>query len=168
MDITQIEGYREDMTPDEKLSLIEGYTPEEAPKKPVVDKVQFDKVSSELAEAKRQLKAKRTDDENLAAERQALFDQQAEELKSLRREKTLAGHTTSFMDLGLEKDLAGKAASMLADGDTDGLFEALKKHQQGFEKSLRAKILAETPKPPTHESKPDNNSELRKYFGLPT
>ena len=72
-DWTSIEGYREDMTADEKLALLDSYeapkdnpappkdnpnpdpAPAPAPSKGMVSKAQFDKVSSELAAVKKHL-----------------------------------------------------------------------------------------------------------------
>ena len=73
-DWTKVEGYREDMTAEEKLSLLENMdtdpnpqpdpepdpapTPSKAPSREgMISKAQFDKVSKELAAAKRQLRA---------------------------------------------------------------------------------------------------------------
>lgn len=194
-DWTSVEGYREDMSADEKLALLENYSPAEpapsgdpapaaapaakptpdsnlAPKPGYISKREFDKLSSQLAETKRQLRSKMSEDEAREADRQAEMAARDEELKSLRRERTLGLNKAAFLGLGLEENLAGEAATMLADGDNDGLFMALKKHQAGFEKTLRAKILAETPKPPasedpnSEEAKKKDQEQLRRYFGL--
>lgn len=192
-DWTTVEGYREDMSADEKLALLDNYTqptpepeptpepkpepkpapkptPEPAPKPGYISKREFDKVSSQLADAKRQLRSKMSEEEAREADRQAEIAAREEELKSLRRDKTLSNHKASFMGLGLGEDLATEAATMLADGDNDGLFDALKRYQLGFEKQLRAKILAETPKPPTgeptDEARKKADEQLDRYFGL--
>lgn len=198
IDWNTIEGYREDMSADEKLALLDNYTPptpetdpnpepaptpapaaakndpEPKPPKPgYISKREFDKVASDLAAAKRQLRSKMSEEEQREADRQAEIAAREEELKSLRRDKTLSMHKASFMGLGLTEDLATDAATMLADGDADGLFDALKRHQLGFEKALRAKILAETPKPPigndpnNEEAKKQDQANLRRLFGLP-
>lgn len=196
-DWTTVEGYREDMSAEEKLELLNNYsapTPEEpaaeekpaaapapkpapepapAPKPGYISKREFDKVSSQLADAKRQLRSKMSEEEQREADRQAEITARDEELKSLRREKTLSNHKASFMGLGLDEALANDAATMLVDGDADGLFDALKRYQVGLEKSMRAKILAETPKPPAgqdpsnEEAKKQDQANLRRLFGLP-
>ena len=194
-DWTTVEGYRDDMSADEKLALLDNYTPptpaepeptntqesapaakpapEPVPAKPgYISKREFDKVASDLAAAKRQLRSKMSEEEQREADRQAEIAAREEELQMLRREKTLSMHKASFMGLGLSEELANEAATTLADGDSDGLFDTLKRYQLGFEKSLRAKILAETPKPPSsndpngEEAKKQNDAQLRKYFGL--
>lgn len=204
-DWTSVEGYRDDMSADEKLALLENYTPQPAepeeknepepaapapsapaPEKPApaprtsstpkpgfISKRDFDRVSSELAAAKRQLRSRMSEEEQREAERQDEIAARDEELKSLRRERTLGNNKASFMGIGLSEDLAADAAEKLTDGDSDGLFDALRRYQVSYEKSLRAKILAETPKPPAgldpnnEEAKKQDAANLRRLFGLP-
>ena len=201
-DWNNVEGYREDMSAEEKLALLDNYeatkqtepeqiiepTPEpktapkqnteqtapKAEKRPgYVSKQEFDKLASDYAAAKRQLRSKMSEDEQREADRQAEIAAREEELKSLRREKTLSMHKASFMGLSLDEKLANEAATALVDGDSDGLFDVLKRYQVGYEKSLRSKILAETPKPPAstdpngEEAKKQDTTTLRRYFGLP-
>lgn len=191
IDWNGVEGYREDMSADEKLALLDNYTPptptepEEKPTKPqepepkpapkpgYIPKRDFDKLSSDYAALKKQMRSKMSEDEQREADRQAEMEAQAEELKTLRREKELGLNTASFLGLGLTEELANDASTALVDHDTDALFGALKRHQAAFEKALRAKILAETPKPPAgtdpngEEAKKQDDARLRKYFGLP-
>ena len=88
-DWNQLEGYKEDMTPEEKIALLENYdppapkndpapTPNPAPNPDptpapkggaTVSKAQFDKVASELAAVKKQLRGKMTEDEQKEYER---------------------------------------------------------------------------------------------------
>ena len=58
IDITKIEGYRDDMTVEEKLELVLGYEIPEPDYSGYVKKSVFDKTASELADVKKQLKAK--------------------------------------------------------------------------------------------------------------
>ena len=183
-DWTAVEGYREDMTPDEKLALLENYTaptpepaPDPEPAKPeqrpgYILKKDFDKVASELAAAKKQLRAKMTDAEQQEADRLAELDAKEEELKALRREKTLSGYNAAFLGLGYDAQLAESAATSLADGDMDSVFAAMKKQATATEKALRAQILKETPAPPSDddpnsaEKAKKDREKLRGYFGL--
>ena len=183
-DWTQVEGYREDMTNDEKMALLENYNPPApAPAEPepaprnngnMIPKAQFDKVSSELAAAKKQLRSKMTEDEQKEADRQAERDEMRTELEALRREKTQAGYKAAYLSQGYDEQLAEEAATALVDGEMDVVFAAMKKHATNAEKALRARILSETPVPPAGDD-PDNDAKkkaeedkkLRKYFGLP-
>ena len=70
-DWTKVEGYSEDMTAEQKLELLNNLPdPEPAnepevqiPKGAMISKAQFDKVSSELASVKKQLRSRMTEDE---------------------------------------------------------------------------------------------------------
>lgn len=201
-DWTNVEGYREDMSADEKLALLDNYeapkptepeqttepatepkpapkqnteqtAPKAAPKPGYISKRDYDKLASDYAAAKRQLRSKMSEEEQREADRQAEIAAREEELKSLRREKTLSMHKASFMGLSLDEKLADEAATALVDGDSDTLFDVLKRYQVGYEKSLRAKILAETPKPPAstdpngEEAKKADDAKLNRFFGLP-
>ena len=119
-----IEGYSEDLSAEDKLALLSKYQPEpsappappeEKPKpetKPesdapkgnakVIPKTQFDKVASELAATKRQLRAKMSEDEVKELERQQEQDSIKQELEALRKEKTLSTHKASFLSLGYD------------------------------------------------------------------
>ena len=190
IDWNTVEGYREDMSADEKLALLDNYTPptdpkddpkndpepkndtKPAPKPGYIPKRDFDKLSSDYAALKKQMRSKMSDEEQREAERQAAIEAQEEELKTLRREKALSTHKASFMGLGLDEKLSEEAATALVDGEHDDLFGALKRYQTGYEKALRAKILAETPKPPAgtdpngEEAKKQDTANLRRFFGL--
>ena len=61
LDLTKIEGY-ENMTPEEKLKALEGYDVPDPDYSGYVKKDMYDKTASELAEKKKQLQAKLTED----------------------------------------------------------------------------------------------------------
>lgn len=179
-DWTKVEGYSEDMSAEDKLALLENYNPPEPTqddKPPVsmkgfVTKSQFDSLASELAAAKKQLRSRMTEDEAKEADRAAHDEAVENELKALRREKTISMHKASFLARGYEDDLASQAAEALADGDTDTVFAIMGKHQTNAEKALRMQILKEAPVPPPSDQITDEakkkaeDAKLRKYFGL--
>ena len=195
-DWTQVEGYREDMTADEKLALLENIAQPPKPITPTtpldnpptadppttpnpttklngyIPKAQFDKVSSELAAAKKQLKSKMTEDEQREADRVAAEEAMKNELDALRHEKTLNGYKASYLSQGYDEQLADEAATAMADGDMDTVFAVMKKQAANMEKNLRAKILKDTPVPPAGDDPADAKkqkemAELRAVFGLP-
>ena len=188
-DWTKVEGYREDMTAEEKLSLLENMdtdpnpqpdpepdpapTPSKAPSREgMISKAQFDKVSKELAAAKRQLRAKMTNDEIEEERRRQEQEDMKLELETLRKEKTVSNHKASFLSQGYDEALADEAANAMADGDMETVFAAMRKHSVNAEKALRAKILKETPVPPAgddpNEAKAKKEmADLRASFGLP-
>lgn len=175
-DWTAVDGYKEDMSAEEKLALLDGYEPK-APE-PAVDlkgyvkKSQFDSLASELATAKKQLKSRMTEEEAREADRAAHEEAIEAELKTLRREKTISSHKASFLAQGYDDALASEAATALADGDTDEVFSIMAKHKVNAEKALRQQILKDVPVPPPGDNVTDELKEkaeqekLRKYFGL--
>ncbi len=173
-DWTKVEGYKEDMTADEKLALLETFEqPAEEPPRPTgatVSKTQFDKVSSELAALKKQMRSRLTEEEQKEADRQANDMAMKEELETLRKEKTISGHKAQYLAMGYDEQTATDAANALANGDSDEVFAIMKRAQANFEKNLRAKILKETPAPPAGDDankEKEEDAQLRKWFGLP-
>lgn len=168
-DWTQVSGYREDMTAEERVALLENENALPEPPS-TVDKKLYDKLSSDYAEAKRQLRSRQTEEEARAAEQEASRLAMEEELNTLRREKTLAGYRASFMSLGYAEEMAGQAAEALCDGKTDDVFALMRRCRENEEKAMRAKIMNETPVPPPNEGKgsPDGEMQrLRRAMGLP-
>lgn len=182
---TEIEGYKEDMSAEEKLALLENL-PEpakdeqepEVPKsvpapKGFISKRQFDEVSSQLAKAKKELRSKMSEEEQKEADRQAQYEAMSAELEGLKKEKTLSSYKASFLALGYDATLADEAAAAMSEGDMDAVFAAIGKQGKNLEKALRAKLLAETPTPPAGDANPDKLKEKaeenkrRIAFGLP-
>ena len=174
-DWTAVEGYKEDMSAEEKVALLENFEPK-APEpinmKGYVAKTQFDSVASELASVKKQLRSRMTEDEAREADRAAHDEAVENELKALRREKTISTHKASFLAQGYDDTLATEAAVALADGDTDQVFALMSKQKVNAEKALRQQILKDTPVPPAGDNVTDKAKEeaerkkMRKYFGL--
>lgn len=204
-DWNTIEGYREDMSADEKLELLNNYNPPEpapsdpaptpADPKPAADpapapaaksavkptnplmtevawKRERDKLTSENGNLRKELRKYMTEQQAKEAERQAEIEAQNAELEMLRRDKTLSDLTANFLARGYDETMSRQAAEALADGDTNALFDIMAKRDMANEKTLRAKILAETPKPPasdpnSEEAKRQDKENLRRLFGLP-
>lgn len=184
---SNIEGYREDMTAEEKLALLENYEPPK-PTEPVteptepkpspakggaVSKERFDKVSSELAALKKQMKSRMTEEEQKELERQTEVEDMRTELDELRHEKKVASFKASYLAQGYDEALAEKAANAMADGDEKALFEAMTAHNANAEKAMRAKLLKETPVPPASETPKEEDKDkkmldiMRRSMGLP-
>ena len=196
-DWTKIAGYHEDMTADEKLALLDSQEEEDqppaepeadkqAPAQPepeqqppvkpspgLISKVQFDKVASELAKVKKELRARMTAEEQKEADRMANDEAMRLELEALRKEKTLNSYKASYLAQGYDERTAEDAATALADGDMDTVFALMKKQAISTEKALRAKILKEIPVPPAGDppsadmEKKKELESLRASFGLP-
>ena len=180
-DWSKVEGYKEDMTADEKLALLDNYepedpTPQEDPKPAAgyVSKKRFDEVASELAKTKKELKGRMSADEQAELERQTKANEMETELKELRHEKTVSTYKASYLAQGYDEKLAEEAANAMADGDSEKVFAAMKKFNEAQEKALKAKLLKETPVPPASDDpnhKEDPNEKMlaamRKAMGLP-
>lgn len=180
-DWTKVEGYNEEMTPEEKIALLESYEPEETPKekepeqKPsagYVSKKRFDEVASELAKTKKELKSRLSTDEQAEMERQTRVNEMETELEELRHDKKVSTYKASYLAQGYDEKLADEAANAMADGDSDKLFTAMKRFNDAQEKALKAKLMQETPRPPasdTKEEKPEDKmvAAMRKAMGLP-
>lgn len=150
-DWTKVEGYREDMTADEKMALLAAWEPDDKPPAGFVSKAQFDKTASELAAAKKELRDRMTDEQRKEADNEAM----RKKLETLEHDQNVSNQKTRFMALGYDEDAAQAAALALVDGNTDAVFAAMKKHGEEAEKNLRAELLRDTPTPPAG-SKPDD------------
>lgn len=146
IDISTIEGYSE-MTAEEKLAALEAMELPEPDFTGWVKKDALDKVASEAASYKKQLREKMTAEEEKAereAEERAALQQRVQELE---REKTIHEYVTSYLAMGYEESLAKTTAEALVAGDMETVFENQRSFAQAREKALRAEILKTTPRP---------------------
>lgn len=147
------DAYKEGMTADEIISALEKVADPNAEIEKLRNAVT--KANSEAAEYKKQLKAKRTDDENAAqeqADKLAEMQKQIEALtadkENLVKEKTLASYREKFVAQGYDAELAGKAASALADGDMDKVFKFQSEFMTAHDTAYKASLLKDMPTPP--------------------
>lgn len=148
MDITKLEGYADTLTADEKLALIQKYEPPAPDLTGYIKKDIFDKTASELADAKKTLKAKMTEDEQKEADRVANETTLKNRLAELEKETAMSKHKSDFLGLGYDDALATDTAKALADGDMTRVFANQKIHIENVKKAERAASLADDPKPP--------------------
>jgi uncharacterized membrane protein YukC len=147
-DFTKLTGYKPEMTADEKLALLDKYETPPADYTGYIKKDTFDKTASDLAEAKRQLKAKQTEDEQKEAARLEAETAIKTELETLRKENAITKSKAEFLALGYDDTLATDTAKALADGDMPKVFANQKAHIENVKKAERAAALADDPKPP--------------------
>ena len=146
IDISTIEGYAE-MTPEEKLAALEAIELPEPDFTGWVKKDALDKVASEAAAYKKQLREKMTAEEEKAereAEERAALEARVHELE---RERTIHGYTSAYQAMGYDDTLAKSTAEALVNGDMDTVFENQRSFAVAREKALRAEILKSTPRP---------------------
>ena len=128
IDTTVIEGF-ESMTAEQKVeALLKVEVPEKIDLSGYVKKDLFDKTASELAEAKKTIKGKMSEDE--AAKAQADADRKALEDKytELLRKSTIAEHTARYIAMpGYDEKLARELADRRAAEQKEQQFSAYKK-----------------------------------------
>ncbi len=176
IDVSKIEGYA-DMSAEEKLAALEGFE-FEAPKVDDSNEVKnlkesLSKANSQAAEWKRQFREKQTEAERAEAERAEREKAVEEELKSLRRDKTVSGYVAQCLALGYDKDLALKAAEAMADGNAAEILNCQQSFLEAKQKEIEANALNKQPTltvgaPPTaKQAEQDEYNKMRHYFGLP-
>lgn len=110
-------------------------------------KAAFNKASSELAEAKKTIRAGQNADEVAKAEREAAEKAKDELIANLQRRMAVSDAKERLVALGFDAKLASDTAELIADGKTDDVFGKLTEFKVGFEKAIRADIAKNAPKP---------------------
>ena len=146
LDLTKIEGY-ENMTPEEKLKALEGYDVPDPDYSGYVKKDMYDKTASELAEKKKQLQAKLTEDEAAKQKEQEEREELQSKYDKLLHENQVSKFKANLLAMGYDEKLAGETAEAMANGETEKVFANQKKHLEAVEKRVRAEALKDTPKP---------------------
>ena len=105
------------------------------------------KSNSENAEWKKKHREALSEEERKAQETADLIAQLKEQNATLLRESNVSKHKAKFLAMGYEEALAGDAAAAMVDGDMEKLFSYQQKHQEAFEKKIRADAMKGTKKP---------------------
>lgn len=177
IDVSKIEGYAE-MSAEDKLNALEEFEFEAPAPKDNSDEVTklktaLSKANSDAAEWKRQFREKQTEAERAEAERKEHEAAVEEELRTLRRDKTVSGYIAQCLALGYEKELALQAAEAIADGDAAKIMECQQEFLATKQKELEKAALNRQPglsvgAPPTaQQAEQSADDKLRHYFGLP-
>lgn len=140
MDITKIEGYREGMTTEEIIGLVNGYEPDMSG---YVKKSVFDKAASEAADFKKKYRS--TLDDNEAKE--LAYAETLKELETIKREKTVSDNAKLYISAGYSAEDAQKSAEFLMNGDISKVIEMQSKYLEKVKKDIEAKLLENTPSP---------------------
>ena len=147
IDTTAISGF-DAMTDAEKLSaLLELDVPERVDLGNYVTKAQFDKTSSELAEAKRNLKSKMTEDELAKAEAEKAHRETEEKYNALLKKSTISEYKAKYLAQGYDEKLAEETAEALFNNETDKVFANSEKFRASIEQRMKSELLKGTPKP---------------------
>lgn len=175
IDVTKIDGY-ENMSAEDKLKALEEYefdTPKDNSEEVKNLKESLSKANSQAAEWKRQFREKQTEAERAEAERAEREKAVEEELKTLRRDKSVSGYVAQCLALGYSAELAQKAAEAMADGNTAEILACQQTFLEVKQKELEAAALNKQPtitsgSPPTaKQADHDAINRERAWFGLP-
>ena len=161
IDTTTIEGFDAMSDADKLSALLKFEIPEKVDLSQYVSKQTFDKTSSELAEKKRLLNDRMSEDERTKAEAETQMKDLQSKYDALLKENTISKYKAEYLAQGYSDELAGKAAKAMADGDTAKVFEYAKTAKAEFEKTLKAELLKGTPKPGGNE--PDEGGNEKPY-----
>lgn len=153
IDVTTIQGY-EDMTPEERVEALTsfemadpdytGYILKEEYNKM---KAQFDKTASELAEMKKQYKARLTDEEQKQAEHDEELESLRQKVQLMETETTIAEIKANYISMGYDEELAHDTAKATVEGDNKRIFANHKKFLEAHDKAFEANLIANTPRP---------------------
>ena len=172
IDTAKIENY-ETMSAEDKLKALEEYefeTPAPKENDEVTKlKAALSKANSDAAEWKRQFREKQTEAERAEAERKERVAAVEDELRTLRRDKSVSGYVAQYLALGYTQELALKAAEATADNDAATIMSCQQEYIEAKTKELEAAALNKQPSitpgaPPTAK---DAINKTRGYFGLP-
>lgn len=177
VNVNEIPGYSE-MSAEDKIKALEAFE-FEAPKQTDDGEVKrlkeaLSKSNSEAASWKRQLHEKMSEAEKADADRKEREQQIEEELKTLRKDKTIATLEKAYLAAGYPAELAAASAVAQAEGDTDTVLKNQMAYLSETRKKLESEALNKQPplsvgnppagKPLTEE---DRIAELAmKYAGL--
>lgn len=155
IDTSKIEGY-ENMTAEEKVKALEGYTLADPDYSGYVKKDVFDKTASELAQTKKDLKARMTDEEKTKAENEALLKQYKEQAEALQKEKNIAMNKAQFISAGYDEAMATESAEALEKGDYATVFKNQQTVIENVKKIAKGQAMASTTPP---AGKPDEGNK---------
>ena len=134
-------------------------------------KTALSRANSEAAEYRRQLREKQSEAERAEADRQEQEKAMREELESLRKDKAIADYTSKALEVGFDADTAAQAASAMANGDMDAMFDALKAFVEATMTRLNNEALNRQPglsagTPPSTNTVDAETAQIRKWMGL--
>lgn len=177
IDTTKIEGYAE-MTAEDKLKALEEFEIEVPVSQDISEEVNrlktaLSKSNSECAEWKHKYRETQTEAERAEAERAEREKAVEDELRTLRRDKTVSGYQAQCLALGYTQELALRAAEAMADNDAAAIMACQQEFLDAKQKELEAAALNKQPtlttgSPPTAQGADlEALNKQRRYFGLP-
>lgn len=177
IDVSAIPGYSE-MSAEDKLKALEEFefpTPAAQGETDEVRKLKtaLSNANSEAKKWKDELRAKQTEAERAEAERKEHEAAVEDELRTLRRDKTVSGYVAQYLALGYTQELALKAAEATADSDAATIMSCQQEYLAAKVREIEAAALNKQPKltpgaPPTaKQAEVEAQNKMRAYMGLP-
>lgn len=168
IDTAQIEGF-DKMTPEQKLEALTNYEYEDhstelaqarADNKKQKDLI--DKYSSQIADQKKQLNEKLTEDERASKEIADRLAALEEENGKLLEAQKKAQFVKNFIKQGYEEGLAEEKAEALIKGDMDKVFDCEIKFNDAQAKKIKAEVVKGTsgPNDKGDSKKPKTKAEI--------
>lgn len=132
IDTSKIEGY-DTMTAEEKVAALEAFSMPDPDYSGYVKKDVFDKTASELAQKKKDLQARMTEDEAKKAQAEEELNRYKTEAETLRKEKKISENKATLIGIGYDEALATATATAMVEGD----LATVLKNQQTFVENVK-------------------------------
>ena len=162
IDTSKIEGY-EGMTAEEKVKALEAYAIADPDYSGYVKKDVFDKTASELAQTKKDLKARMSEEEVKKAEVDNLLKQYKEEAETLKKEKNIADNKAELIGIGYSDELASATAKAMVEGDIATVIKNQQVVIENVKKVARGEAMASTT-PPAGKATDGNKTVTKEQF----
>lgn len=146
IDTSKIEGYA-DMSLEEKVKALEAYSIADPDYSGYVSKATFDKTASELAQTKKDLKARMSEEEIKAKEAEAELLKYKTEAETLRKEKNIASNKAQLISIGYDEALAQATAEAMENGDIATVIKNQASVLENAKKIAKGEAMASTTPP---------------------
>ena len=145
IDTKLITGY-EQMTPEEKITALQGFDFPDPDYSGYVKKDLYDKAASDVAAWKKKHNELLSEDERKKQEDKDRWDAMEAELEGLKKEKTVSEYKAKLLSQGYTEDLAGTTAAAMESGDMATVFANNQKFLDEYAKRVVAEKLKGTPR----------------------
>lgn len=163
IDTSKIEGY-DSMSAEDKLKALEEYEYEDNADELEKQKNLLSKANGEAAEWKKKFNALSKDGKDTRESLEKKVTDMETELAELKKEKKQSEYVAALVSQGFSEDNAKDAAAALIEGDMAKYFECSRKHNEGLEKDIEARLLKNTQRPPAGD--PDVGMTKEKFMKL--
>ena len=150
IDTSKLEGYA-NLTPEEKVALLEGLDFPEPQAEPVpndeITRLEnaLPKSNSEAADYRKKWQSTLSEQERIEAERQQRENDMQTQLNTLLKEKQTSEYEKSFLATGYSPELAKSSATAMADGNNAQVFADMNAFIAERTKQLQAEALNNQP-----------------------